>query len=136
MGAGVQSLMHDMTSRQMELMKEDEAQAQSLLLGVLMTKQKEPMDKQLEVLNSAEFAKLPCVIAILKAKDTKVPLFQQVAKFLDEHGDHKTVTSAKPFKKPDVSAIVQSLQVRVSKMEEHKKHSLQLHSEEDDHFSK
>merc|ERR1719188_2769608 len=101
-----------------------------------MTKQKQPMEKQLEVLQAAEFAKLPCVIAVLKAKDTKVPLFQQIAKFLDEHGGHKAVTAAKPAKKPDVSVIVQSLEVRVHKMEEHKKLSLQHHSEEDDRFTK
>merc|ERR1719454_1698937 len=47
---GLASLTGDLSSRQEQLMKEDNAQRESLLLGVLMSRQKEPMDEQLKVL--------------------------------------------------------------------------------------
>merc|ERR1719353_2037485 len=76
--AAIKQLSVDMSSEQTRLMHDGEEQEESLLLGVLMQKQKEPMNKQLEVVNDPEFAKLPCVVAVLAAKDTKTPLFKQI----------------------------------------------------------
>merc|ERR1719386_150501 len=74
--AGVQTLLKDITKQQQKLMADGDAQEESLLLGVLMQRQSEPMSKQLEVLNSAEFAKLKVVKFVLAAKNTKIPLFK------------------------------------------------------------
>jgi len=126
--AGVQQLSKDITNEQVQLMHDSDEQEQSLLLGVLMQKQKEPMSKQLEVANSPEFAKLPVVVAVLAAKDMKTPLFQQVAAYLDAHsseGIAKKAEAAIPQKltvgkdgKPDVTPIVLALEARLHKMEE------------------
>jgi len=125
---GVQQLSKDITNEQVQLMHEGDEQEQSLLLGVLMQKQKEPMSKQLEVANSPDFAKLPVVVAVLAAKDMKTPLFQQVAAYLDAHsseGKAKKAEAAIPQKlakgkdgKPDVTPIVLALEARLHKMEE------------------
>jgi len=56
--ASMGALTSELTNRQEDLMKEGEAQQESLLLGVLMTKQKEPFAKQLEVLHSDDFKNL------------------------------------------------------------------------------
>jgi len=127
--AGVQSLTKDITQQQVRLMHEGDAQEESLLLGVLMQKQKEPMDKQMEILKSAEFAGLKVVSAVLAAKDSKTPLFQQIATYLDAHSPKPAVAEPKapqiPDKlvagkdgKPDVTPIVVALEARVHSMEE------------------
>jgi len=137
--SGVQSLMKDMTVRQMELMKEDSCQATNLLLGVLMSRQKEEMKKQMEVLKSPDFAKLPCVIAVLKNKDTTTPLFKQVAKFLDEHPEHHSAaetSSSHKAKAPDMSSIIQALEMRVHKIEDNNKRRVALNSQEMTNFNK
>jgi len=123
--AAVKQMAKDMASEQAKLMHEGEEQEQSLLLGVLMQRQKEPMSKQLEVATSPEFAKLPVVIAILAAKDMKTPLFKQVATYLDAHAPPKVVEPQIPDKltkgkdgKPDVTPIVLALESRLHKMED------------------
>lgn len=138
--AGVQQLSKDITTQQVRLMAEGDAQEESLLLGVLMQRQKDPMSKQLEVLKSAEFAKLKVVAVVLAAKDTKTPLFKQVATYLDAHSP-KPVAEPKvpeiPEKlktgkdgKPDVTPIVLALEARVHKMEDNEKRMEQHHDEE------
>merc|ERR1712000_748615 len=87
--AAVQQMSEDMNDAQVRLMHEDDEQSQSLLLGVLMQRQKEPMSKQLEVLSNPDFAKLPVVAAVLAAKDMKTPLFKQGAAYLDAHAAPK-----------------------------------------------
>jgi len=82
--AGLASLMGDLNNRQTDLMKEDNAQRESLLLGVLMTKQKDPMDKQLEILKDDDFAPLEVSKALI-AKHDKTPLYVQAATYLDQH---------------------------------------------------
>jgi hypothetical protein len=138
--AGVQGLTKEITQQQVRLMSEGDAQEESLLLGVLMQKQKEPMAKQMEVLQSAEFAKLKVVAAILAAKDTKTPLFKQCATYLDQHSP-KPVAQPKvpeiPDKlalgkdgKPDVTPIVLALEGRLHKMEDNEARMEQHHKEE------
>lgn len=92
------SLMGDLNSRQTELMKEDNAQRESLLLGVLMTKQKEPMEQQLEILTDDDFAGLEVAKSLLAKHDAKVALYVQAAKYLDEHPQRKPapMREAKP----------------------------------------
>eukprot|EP00929_Paragymnodinium_shiwhaense_P055272 TRINITY_DN276_c0_g2_i1.p1 TRINITY_DN276_c0_g2~~TRINITY_DN276_c0_g2_i1.p1 ORF type:complete len:382 (+),score=161.67 TRINITY_DN276_c0_g2_i1:62-1207(+) len=118
--AGVSVLMKDLTAQQTRLMKESDGQEESLLLGVLMTKKDEAREKQMEVLQSDEFKHLAVVEAVLAAKDTKTPLFQQVAGYLDKHSSSgKAPTPAKVGKdgKPDLSAILTSLQARIQHLE-------------------
>merc|ERR1719440_103873 len=86
---GLASLMGDLSSRQEQLMKEDNAQRESLLLGVLMTRQKEPMDEQLKVLKSDDFAPLEVSKALLKEHNATSPLYAQVANYLDKHPKRK-----------------------------------------------
>jgi len=130
--AGVQGLMKDLTAQQTRLMTENQGQEESLLLGVLMTKQKESREEQLKVLESDEFKSLPAVKAVLAAKDTKTPLFQQVAGYLDKHSGGKPVTPIKVGKdgKPDMSGILSSLQSRVAHLEGADKERKEQHAAE------
>ena len=66
-----------MASEQTRITREGQEQEQSLLLGILMQRQNQPMSKQLEVANDPEFAKLPSVVAVVAAKDMKTPLSRQ-----------------------------------------------------------
>jgi len=135
--AAVKQMSKDMANEQANLMHEGEEQEQSLLLGVLMQRQKEPMSKQLEVAMSPEFAKLPAVIAILAAKDMKTPLFKQVATYLDAHAPPKVVDPQIPEKltkgkdgKPDVTPIVLALEARMHKMEDSEERMEEHHQTE------
>merc|ERR1719160_946259 len=58
--AAIKQLSLDMASEQMRLTHEGEEQAESLLLGVLMQRQKEPMSKQLEVAKDPMCCCCPC----------------------------------------------------------------------------
>lgn len=84
--AGMADLTTALNAQQEALMKEDATEETNLLLGVLMTRRGEPMDKQLEVLGSPDFRSLPVSKALLAKHDSKAPLFQQVAAFMDAHG--------------------------------------------------
>jgi hypothetical protein len=133
----IKQLGADVAHEQTQLMHEGEEQEQSLLLGVLMQRQKDPMSKQMEVLQSDEFKSLPCVVAVLAAKDTKTPLFQQVAAYLDAHAPPKAVEPQIPNKlkagkdgKPDVTPIVMALEARVEKMEDSERRMEEHHDEE------
>jgi len=84
--AGVASLTKDLVAQQESLMKEGDDQKTSLLLGVLMTRQKDTMEEQLKVLKSEDFSGLTVVKALLAKHDEKVPLFKQVADLLDKSG--------------------------------------------------
>jgi len=135
--AAVKQMGKDMADEQANLMHEGEEQEQSLLLGVLMQRQKEPMSKQLEVAMSPEFAKLPAVVAILAAKDMKTPLFKQVATYLDAHAPPKVVEPQIPEKltkgkdgKPDVTPIVLALESRLHKMEDSEERMEEHHQTE------
>jgi molybdopterin converting factor small subunit len=130
---GVKALMRDLTTQQMRLMKESDEQQESLLLGVLMTRQKEPIEKQMEVLNSSEFKNLPVVAELIKAKDNKTPLFKQVAAYLDKHGDGKSLEKAKALKvdrngKRDLSSIIDPLQTRIQHLKDADKHRAERHT--------
>lgn len=121
----IKQLSVDMADEQNQLTREGEEQEESLLLGILMQRQTKPMSEQLEVVKDAQFAKLPCVVAILAAKDTKTPLFKQIASYLDAHAPKKPADVQLPEKlkagkdgKPDVTPIVLALEARVHKMEE------------------
>lgn len=86
---GLAGLMGDLNSRQTTLMKEDNAQRESLLLGVLMTKQKDPIDSQLEILKDGDFAGLEVSKALLAKHDSKTALYVQAASYLDAHPKRK-----------------------------------------------
>lgn len=139
--AGMSGLGAKMAARQEELAAEDIAQQQSLLLGVLMTRQHEPMERQMAVLRDSSFSKLPAVAAVLAAKDTTTPLFQQLAAYLDARGVAQPPAArateaapALPAKlragrdgKPDVGPIVKALQMQLHRMEEGRRRATSLH---------
>lgn len=82
---GLAGLMGDLTSRQETLMKEDNEQRESLLLGVLMTHQKAPMAEQIAILKDSDFSKLEVAQALLAKHDEKQALYVQAATYLDKH---------------------------------------------------
>lgn len=82
---GLASLFSDLNSRQVALMKEDNAQRESLLLGVLMTHQKDKMDEQLKILKDDDFAPLEVAKALLAKHSTETALYVQAASYLDAH---------------------------------------------------
>jgi len=86
---GLAGLMSELTSRQETLMREDNDQRESLLLGVLMTHQKAPMAEQMEILQDVDFSKLAVSQALLAKHDEKVALYVQAATFLDQHPKRK-----------------------------------------------
>jgi len=87
--ASMGALTSELTHRQEDLMKEGEAQQESLLLGVLMTKQKDPFAKQLEVLHSNDFVHLDVTKFLLKSNST-APLYVQAATYMDTHQSKAT----------------------------------------------
>lgn len=89
-------LMSDLSARQENIMKEDNAQRESLLLGVLMSKQKETMERQLEILKDEDFAGLEVTKALLAKHDAKTALYKQVAAYLDAHPKRKAAPMVKP----------------------------------------
>jgi len=93
---GLASLMGDLSSRQTTLMKEDNGQRESLLLGVLMTKQKDPMDRQLEILKDGDFAGLEVAKALLAKHDSKTALYVQAASYLDAHKNRTLAPMVEP----------------------------------------
>lgn len=124
--AGVTSLTRDLVHQQESLMKEDESQKESLLLGVLMTRQKAPMDQQLEVLKSSDFAELPVSKALVAKHDGKVALYAQAAEFLDKHGDQGKaaagmVNTVKEQRAEKVNAVATQLEKHL-KVLEHQQH--------------
>jgi len=127
----VTGLVKDLNKQQMRLMQEGEDQQDSLLLGVLMTKKGEPMAAQLEVLQAPDFANLPVTKEILAKKDTKTPLFQQVANFLDKHGNstgHSSHAVASQAQVAAVTQIVSSLQSRLHHLEDSARHAEEAHA--------
>lgn len=104
------SLMGDFSSRQEALMKEDNAQRESLLLGILMTRQKEPMDQQLEILKDDDFSGLEVSKALLAKHNATAALYVQVAGYLDTHPNRKPapMREAKPSDpKAHVAAVLE-----------------------------
>lgn len=81
----VGALTSELTGQQESLMKEQEAQYDSLLIGVLMSHQKDPMAKQLEILNNKDFAHLEVSKALVAKHNETAPLYQQAATYLDQH---------------------------------------------------
>jgi len=129
----VTSLVKDLNKQQMRLMQEGEEQRESLLLGVLMAQKGEPMDKQLELLGSPDFAGLAASKAILAGRDIKTPLFQQVANFLDAHGGSNGTASgrsnaAMKSHSADVAHIVTSLTGRLAHLEQNARHAEEAHA--------
>jgi len=125
----VTSLVKDLNQQQMRLMQEGEEQRESLLLGVLMAQKGEPMQKQLEVLGSPEFVGLAASKAVLAGRDTKTPLFQQVANFLDAHGGGGGRRSAAvEAHSAAVAHVVASLRARLAHLEQSARHAEEAHA--------
>ena len=112
----IQGLAESMAKRGGELLKENEDEKTSLLMGVLLSKQKDSMEEQYKVLEAKEFSHLAVVKAVgeKKGSDTR-PLVVQSAEYLDgaekksstdKNDAPKAVESkAEPAKKEDGSSI-------------------------------
>jgi hypothetical protein len=127
--AGISSLLKDLNGQQEAVMKENEAQQASLLLGVLMTKQKEPMEKQLEILKSKDFVKLEVAQTLLAKHDPKVALFKQAADYLDKHGGKQVKPDTKAAAAMGkIQSITTALQKRVDILEREDKEGKARHT--------
>lgn len=121
--AGMAALTGELTSRQEALMKEDEAQRESLLLGVLMTRQKEPLEEQFKVLQSADFLDLPVSKELLAKHNNQTALYVQVAGYLDAHkgaaATNFLVGNATEHNKAiaQIDALAKSFEARVTSLE-------------------
>merc|ERR1719362_2262383 len=116
--AGMASLTSDLTARQESLMKQEESQKVTLLLGVLMTHQKDPVDQQFAILRNSDFSDLAVSKQLLAKHDDKVPLYVQVAGYLDKQGRNGTqvLAGVAAHHKADVAkadALAASLEQRV-----------------------
>merc|ERR1719311_152007 len=92
-----------------------------------MTKQKEPMEQQVQILKSPDFASLPVVKALLEKHDEKTPLFAQAGDWLDSKGKH-VKAQAPQDKKAVLATIEASLQKRVDALEKSEKEGEARHS--------
>lgn len=113
--AGVKGLLSDMTKTQESLMKDDFQSRESLLMGVLMTHQKDAIDAQKNILQADEFKGLDVSKALLQSNDTAKPLYVQAATYLDSHknaGGEMAHTSASHA--AHAEALAASLERRVS----------------------
>lgn len=106
---GIAGLMGELTSRQESLMKEDSAQRESLLLGVLMSNQKESMSKQMEILQSDDFSGLEVAKALIKEHNATTALYVQAAAYLDKHPNRKPAPLSASSKSSNPLASVQSM---------------------------
>mmetsp|Transcript_12623 Transcript_12623/g.36308 ORF Transcript_12623/g.36308 Transcript_12623/m.36308 type:complete len:354 (-) Transcript_12623:63-1124(-) len=91
--ASMKELTAALTAQQTRLMHEGEADEESLMLGVLMTRRSAPFDQQLEVIKGEEFRNLPVAKALLAQHDPKRPLFEQAAAYLDKSGHSPQVAA-------------------------------------------
>lgn len=123
--AGLKTLVHELTARQEALMLEDESQQESLLLGVLMSKQHEPMERQRKVLESPDFANLPVTKAMLATSNTTAALYLQAADFLDAHRGKETAAEIRS-KAQEHSAVSEKLALSLEKRVESMERELKL----------
>merc|ERR1719277_1660885 len=61
-----------------------------------MTKKGEPFDRQLEILRSPKFSRLPVSKELLATQNKTTPLFQQVALYMDKHGSKVEPAAVEP----------------------------------------
>lgn len=133
--AGMSGLTAELTARQESLMKEEESQKESLLLGVLMTRQKEPIEQQFEVLRSSDFADLSVSKELLAKHDNKTALYMQVAGYLDTHKGAATTklllgnATEHNNAAAKVDALAKSFEQRVASLEKARDAATKRHKE-------
>jgi len=111
-------LQKKLVEEQENLLKEDVEQKESVLMGVLMTRQNKPIEEQLEVMKSDDFKDLPVVQAVLKKDDKTTPLFKQVAMELDSKEGKKAPAAEKKTeeKAPQTKAEAKAVLLKVATM--------------------
>jgi len=114
--AGMADLTKALNAQQESLMHDDAVEETNLLLGVLMTRSKESMAKQLEVLKDPDFTKLAVSKELLAKHDEKTPLVQQVALYMDAH-QVATNASRLETKAQKLARTAAFFEQRVAKME-------------------
>lgn len=114
---GLASLMGDLNNRQEQLMKEDNTQRESLLVGVLMTRQKEPMEEQLKILKADDFAPLEVSQALLAKHNATTPLYVQAASYLDAHPKRKPAPMQEAHSTNPLANVQSMLETRLHALE-------------------
>jgi len=114
--ASITGMVRDLTHQQETLMHEDVDQREDLMMGVLMTNKKAPMEKQFEILRSDDFQILDVSKALLNSHDTKTALYLQAAQWLDMHKHAGGMMSYKKSAK-HVEDMAASLDKRVQALE-------------------
>lgn len=76
------NLANDMASFGQHLIDDQTSEQTSILLGILLSRKNESMDRQMEVLTDKQFEHLDCAKYVLTHK-TDSPLVEQVAAYLD-----------------------------------------------------
>jgi len=119
--AGIAMLTKDLVKQQENLIRDDAEQKESLLLGVLMSHQKDSMAEQLKIIESDDFSQLPVAKALLANHSDKTALFAQVADYLDKHssGMKSDFAIKAQDSKAHIEAVVSDLDRRVEKLQKY-----------------
>jgi len=113
---GLASLFGDLNSRQTQLMKEDNAQRESLLLGVLMTNQKQSIDKQLTILKNNDFSDLEVSKALVANHSATQALYVQAAGYLDAHPNRKLAPMHEAKNENPLAKVQSMLETRLKSL--------------------
>jgi len=115
--ASVSGLVGELTKTQEGLMKENFEQQESLLMGVLMTHQKDSREDQMAILKNPEFQGLDVSKALMKSNDTKTPLYILAAQYLDANKNASGVIAKVADHASRIQATADSLDKRVASLE-------------------
>jgi hypothetical protein len=123
--ASVNGLKTDMGKLTTSLKSEGEAEKESILLGVLMSRKSKSEKEQMEVLESADFKNLDVVKYVLAHRDAKKSLAEQVAARLDAstNVNHTAVKSMAA----ETEGIAKQLTGFLKTMEKHLADQAKLH---------
>lgn len=131
---GAAQLVSDFGKQQEDLMREDSEQRESLLMGVLVAHKQAPMSEQMEYLRSNEFIGLDVAKALMEFHDESIPLFEQVAKYLDLH-KHAGGSPNKNNVVHDRDFLANSLDKRVKDLERDMEHRAAVQRESIEHVN-
>lgn len=108
------NLANDMATFGQHLIDDDANQQTSILLGVLLSRKDDKLERQMEVLTDKQFQHLPCV-KYVEAHKTDLPLVQQVASCLDKNKKPTTPRNDVDLKQvPNQRHEMQSLLIQLS----------------------
>jgi len=113
----VSGLVGELTKTQEGLMKENFEQQESLLMGVLMTHQKDSREDQLAILLNPDFHELDVSMSLMMSNDTQTPLYILAAQYMDANKSASGVIAKVADHASRVQAMADSLDKRVVALE-------------------